>query len=184
VPKIAAIASPVRAALIDALDSLGPATILQLAATLGYPPDGLYYHLSVLEKNSLVLRASPEPGTGAARFDLPGHPATLSYRLDDNRQRDATTKVVATMLRSAERSFRRAFAPGAATVDGPHRNLRAGRRTAWLTEPELERLNRHIERIHALFGRGGPSRKGARLHEFTYVLAPVARNGRRGRPSR
>ena len=184
VPKIAAIASPVRAALVDALDSLGPATTLQLAATLGYPPDGLYYHLNMLEKHGLVVRAGAEPGTGAARFDLPGHPATLSYRLEDNQQRDATTKVVATMLRSAQRGFRRGFAPGVATVDGPRRNLRAGRRIAWLTERELELLNRHIERIHALFGRGGPSRKGARLHEFTYVLAPVGRNGRRGRPSR
>jgi DNA-binding transcriptional ArsR family regulator len=183
VAKIAAIASPVRAAIIDALDSLGPATILQLAGTVGYPPDGLYYHLNMLEKNGLVVRADPEPGTGAARFDLPGHPATLSYRLEDTRQREATTRVVASMLRSAERSFRRGFAPGAATVDGPHRNLRAGRRVAWLTDRELEQLNRHIERIHALFRRSGPSRKGARLHEFTYVLAPVGKNGRRGRPS-
>jgi hypothetical protein len=120
-----------------------------------------------------VVRATPERVTGAARFDLPGRPATVRYQLDDPRQKHAMAKVVATMTRSAERSFRRAFAPGLADVQGPCRNLRAGRRTAWLTPAELRVLNRYIERIHALFGRGRPRRAGARLHEFTYVLAPI-----------
>lgn len=116
-----------RAAIIDVLEVLGPATVVQVADSLGYPPDGLYYHFAMLQRNGLVVRAEPEPGSGAARFQLPGHPATLRYRLDDARQQTATAKVVATMVRSAERSFRRAFAPGLATVEGPRRNLRAGR---------------------------------------------------------
>ena len=185
VQKVRAIASPVRAAVIDALEVIGPATIEQVAAALGYPPDGLYYHFGVLEKQQLVVRRSPEKRSGAARFDLPGHPATLRYRLDDRRQRAAIGTVVGTMLRSADRGFRRAFAPGVSTVDGPRRNLRAGRRTAWLTPRELEVLNRCIERIHALFSKGRPRRAGARLHEITYVLAPMVQQGRRARaPSR
>lgn len=183
--KVRAIASPVRAAVIDTLEVIGPATIEQVAAALGYPPDGLYYHFGLLERHRLVVRRIPEKKTGAARFDLPAHPATLRYRLDDRQQRAAIVKVAATMLRCAERGFRRAFAPGLATAKGPRRNLRAGRRTAWLTARDLEALNRHIERIHALFGRGVPQRKGARLHEFTYVLAPMVAQGRRARaPSR
>jgi len=182
VRKVSALASPVRAAVIDALEVIGPATIVQLARTLGYPPDGLYYHFGVLERFGLVVRVTPHPTTGAARFDLPGHPATLRYTLSDRRQRDATAKVVATMVRCAERSFRRAFGPGLAAAKGPHRNLRAGRRTAWLTLDELRALNRYLERIHTLFGRGVPRRRGARLHEFTYVLAPILPNGRRARP--
>jgi DNA-binding transcriptional ArsR family regulator len=181
VRALRAIASPVRAAVIDALEVLGPATVAQLAATLGYPPDGLYYHFTVLERHRLVVRVEPERDTGAARFDLPGRPATLRYRLHDRQQRAATAKVVATMLRSAERSFGRAFAPGAATTDGPHRNLRAGRRTAWLTAGELLKLNGYIERIHALLAHGRAGRKGARLHEFTYVLAPIVESGPRAR---
>jgi DNA-binding transcriptional ArsR family regulator len=180
--KIATIASPVRAAVIDALEVLGPATVVQLARALGYPPDGLYYHVGVLERHGLVVRMEPVKESGAARFDLPGHPATLRYRLDDRRQRDAIAQVVATMLRSAQRGFRRSFAPGHATVQGPQRNLRAGRRTAWLTARELRVLNRYIERIHALFGRGVPRRAGARLHEFTYVLAPIREKRLRSSP--
>ena len=179
VRQIRAVASPVRAAVIDVLEVIGPATIVQVAAALGYPPDGLYYHLRVLERIGLVLRTTPEQDTGAAKFDLPGRPATLRYRLDDRQQARAMAKVVATMVRSAERGFRRAFAPGRAAVAGAQRNLRAGRRTAWLTDDELRVLNGYVERIHALFGRGRPQRPGARLHEFTYVLAPAVGNGRR-----
>lgn len=181
VQQVNAIASPVRAAVIDALEVLGPATIGHVAMALGYPPDGLYYHFAVLERNELVIRIDAEPDRNAARFDLPGHPATLRYRLDDRRQRRAIAKVVGTMVRAAERSFGRAFAPGLATAHGPRRNLRAGRRTAWLTARELQVLNRYLERIHALFGRGLPRRPGARLHEFTYVLAPMVEQGRRAR---
>lgn len=184
VRHVRAVASPVRAAIVDALESAAPATIAQIASAVGYPPDGLYYHLRVLERMRLVVRSAPEKETGAVRFDLPGHPATLRYRLDDKRQGRAMSKVVATMVRCAERSFRRAFAPGLATAKGPERNLRAGRRTAWLTAGELRELNRYIERIHALFGAGRPQRPGARLHEFTYVLAPIIekRRARRERP--
>jgi DNA-binding transcriptional ArsR family regulator len=180
VRQIRAVASPVRAAVIDTLEVIGPATIAEVADALGYPPDGLYYHLRVLKRVGLVVSATPEKGTRAERFDLPGHPATLRYRVDDRQQGRAIAQVVATMLRCAERSFRRAFAPGVAEVEGPSRNLRAGRRTAWLTDSELRRLNRDIERIHMLFGRGRPRRRGARLHEFTYVLAPIVK-GRRER---
>jgi DNA-binding transcriptional ArsR family regulator len=181
IPKIRALASPVRAAIVDALEVIGPATIEHVARTLGYPPDGLYYHFGVLQRNRLVVRIEPEKGKGAARFDLPGRPATLRYHLEDRRQRSAIVKVVGTMVRSAERGFRRAFSPELATAQGPRRNLRAGRRTAWLTATELARLNRHIEAIHSLFGRGVPRRGGARLHEFTYVLAPSVGAGRRSR---
>jgi DNA-binding transcriptional ArsR family regulator len=179
VRQVTAVASPVRAAVIDVLEVVGPATIVQLAAALGYPPDGLYYHLRVLEKIGLVVRTKPDRDARAARFDLPGRPATLRYRLDDRQQGRAMAKVVATMVRSAERSFRRAFAPGLAEVNGPHRNLRAGRRTAWLTPGELRVLNRYVEHIHALFARGRPQRTGARLHEFTYVLAPIVEKARK-----
>ena len=178
VRQVRAVASPVRAAVIDALEVVGPATIVQIARAVGYPPDGLYYHLRVLERIGLVVRTTRERDTGAATFDLPGRPATLRYHLDDRQQGRAIGKVVATMVRSAERSFRRAFTPGVAKVKGPHRNLRAGRRTAWLTADELRVLNGYVERIHALFGRGRPYRDGARLHEFTYVLAPIVEKRR------
>jgi len=89
--------------------------------------------------------------------------------------------LVSTILRSAERSFRRAYAPGRAQAEGPHRNLRAGRRTAWLKPTELRALNRHLESIRALFERGRPGRTDARLVELTYILAPIEPKTRRQR---
>jgi predicted transcriptional regulator len=81
VSQVKAVAPPVRAAVIDALEVMAPATIVQIAGVIGYPPDGMYYHLRVLARTGLVVRSTPEPHTGAARFELPGHPATLSSRL-------------------------------------------------------------------------------------------------------
>jgi DNA-binding transcriptional ArsR family regulator len=171
------VASPVRAAVIDALEVIAPATIVQAATAFGYPPDGLYYHLRVLKRMGLVVRTMPEKDTGAARFDLPGRPATLRYHLagTDGGQSSCDDGE----MRGTQFSTR--VCPGCANVKGPHRNLRAGRRIAWLTDSELWALNRYVERIHALFARGRPQRTGARLHEFTYVLAPMVENGRRAR---
>jgi DNA-binding transcriptional ArsR family regulator len=179
VRQVTAVASPVRAALIDALEVVGPATIAQLAMALGYPPDSLYYHARVLERAGLIVRTGVAARADGVTFDVRGRPVTLVYRLADRQQAHATAKAVATMTRCAERGFRRAFAPGLAEVEGPRRNLRAGRRTAWLTSSELQALNGYIERIHALFARGRPGRARARLHEFTYVLAPSVPQGRR-----
>jgi DNA-binding transcriptional ArsR family regulator len=171
--QVRALASPLRAAIVDALEVLGPAAVGDLAAALGYPPDGLYYHLRVLRRVGLIREAGGGEGKGGVRYDLPGRPATLRYRLDDRSLAEATAAVVATMTRCAQRSFRRGYAPGRATAEGPQRNLRAGRRTAWLTAADLEKLNALIERVHRLFARGRAGRPGARLHEFTYVLAPA-----------
>ncbi|HET9620627.1 MAG TPA: helix-turn-helix domain-containing protein, partial [Kofleriaceae bacterium] len=46
---IAALASPVRQEILDTVEALGgTATIAELAAQLGRPADGLYYHVTVL----------------------------------------------------------------------------------------------------------------------------------------
>ena len=179
VKHVRAVASPVRAAAVDALEVIGPATVAQLAEVLGYPPDGLYYHVAALKRLGLVIEVEPEKGAAASRFDVRGRPVTLRYRLNDRAQGRAMSAVVSTMLRSAARGFQRAYVPGFAQVDGPNRNLRAGRRTAWLTSGELRVLNRYIERIHTMFGQGRPQRRNARLHEFTYVLSPSLPAGRR-----
>jgi DNA-binding transcriptional ArsR family regulator len=178
--QIRGLASPVRVAIIDALEAGGPLSIADLGSILGYPPDGLYYHLRTLERLALVTRLEGA-GNGAARFDVPGRPVTLGYDLADPRRRNATTKLVSTILRRAERSFRRAYATGRAQAEGPHRNLRAGRRTAWLKPDELAALNRHLESMHALFERGRPGRTDARLIEVTYIVAPIEPKTRRQR---
>ncbi len=181
VQQVNAIASPVRAAVIDALEVLGPATIGQVATALGYPPDGLYYHFAVLERNGLVIRIDAERGHACRAIrsaGTSGH-AALPPRRPPAATRHCQGRRDDGPGRRPE--LRSCLAPGLATAHGPRRNLRAGRRTAWLTARELQVLNRYIERIHALFGRGLPRRTGARLHEFTYVLAPMVEQGRRAR---
>src|ERR1043165_3940362 len=81
---VRAIASPVRAAVLDALEVIGPATVLKLADALGYPPDGLYYHLAALERLGLIVRVGSAKAS-AAQFDVRSHPVTIHYHLDDRR---------------------------------------------------------------------------------------------------
>lgn len=69
--------------------------------------------------------------------------------------------------------------PELAQVDGPMRNLWAGRGKAWLTREELKEMNGLLNRIAELVAR--PRRGGARLHAFSYVLAPVPDADQSGR---
>jgi DNA-binding transcriptional ArsR family regulator len=180
VTQIRALASPVRSAIVDALDALGPVTVVDLAAALGYPPDGLYYHLAALRRAGLIVEAAPEASSDAVRYDVPAHPVTLRYRRKDRRQASAISAVAGTMTRCAAREFRRALGSGTAAVDGPRRNVRAGRKTAWLTGADLEALNGLLARLHRLFERARAGRTGAELLAFTYVMSPIRPNGRRG----
>ena len=177
--QIRALSSPARVGIVDGLEAGGAMTIAELGSVLGYPADGLYYHVRALERFGLVIRVDQDAKNGAARFDVPGRPVKLRYDLTDARRRNATTKLVSTILRRAERSFRRAYTPGRARLDGPNRNLRAGRRTAWLRPAELAALNRALETIHALTQRARPDRAHAHLIELTYVLAPIEPKARK-----
>src|SRR5689334_13072601 len=55
--QLSALASPARVDLIEALTRLGTASLAELAAALGRPADGLYYHVRALEKVGLVAAA-------------------------------------------------------------------------------------------------------------------------------
>ena len=129
------------------------------------------------ERNGLVVARRPGTrSTGARRFDVAGGPVALRYRLDDRRAaRRRRRRWWATMTRSAERGvFRRAFrARARRTAKGPHRNLRAGRRTAWLTDAELANAEPAHRTDPCAVRPRSSAASGARLHEFTYVLAPM-----------
>ena len=53
--EIALLASPARIEIVDTLEALGEAvTVAELAARLGRPADGLYYHLRQLADGGLI----------------------------------------------------------------------------------------------------------------------------------
>jgi DNA-binding transcriptional ArsR family regulator len=172
--QIRCLASPVRQEIVDTLQALGTASAADLAAELGRPADGLYYHLRSLLETGLVVAAGHR-GAGRRReavYALPaGDGLRLAYDPDNVANVEAVTDVVGSMLRVAGRDFEKGFRPGLAVCEGPHRNLWAARLKGWLSETELEEIHELLRRVRRLLDR--PRQSGEqRLHCFTLVLAP------------
>jgi DNA-binding transcriptional ArsR family regulator len=173
--QIRALASPRRQAIVDALEANGPCHIAELARMLGSRGDGLYYHVRALIAAGLVMETTATNGRGRPHLvlDLATRPLALRYT---RRNRADVSRLVAHMLRDTSRAFDRGFQDGA-RLAGPARELWAGRRTVWLTQAELVRLNRVLKGLWSTLGHE-PKRASKRLYSFTYVLSPLARSTR------
>jgi len=188
--QIAALGSPVRQELVDTLEALGGvATVAELAAQLGRPADGLYYHVEILRRVGLFVAAAggtSRAGRSERRYRTParrGVPLQLVYRPADRRAVAAVRGVVGGMLRIARRDFDRGLG-GAVVVEGARRELWASRATGWVSDAELGAINRLLRQLGARLRkpRGGARR---RLVSLCFVLAPLAaRPTRRPSPRR
>ncbi|MEZ4361587.1 MAG: helix-turn-helix domain-containing protein [Kofleriaceae bacterium] len=183
---VEALAYPLRQELLDTLQAFGgEAAALELAEHLGHPVDGLYYHLRLLVQHGLVAERRLRNAAGRLerrfRISAPGEgPLRLAYQPRRARHADALRKVVAGMLRIAGRDFERALDEDGVVIDGPRRELWAGRAKGWLSDEELEELNQLLARLLALLEQ---PRRGSRRHlmSFCFAMAPVsARPKRRG----
>ena len=175
--QIQALASGIRQDIVDALESNGPSSLRELGALLGLRPDALYYHVRVLREAGLVIDGGEERAdpSAPAIIDLAIRPSQLRYAPADRRNRESVCAVVASMTRSAERRFRRAFRPGRSVVEGPHRDLWAGRCQGWLADEDLEQVNAHLAAILEIIrARQRPSTGNAKRRELTFVLVPLA----------
>lgn len=175
---IAAIASPVRQELIDTFEALGgEATIAEVAAQLGRPADGLYYHVEILRRAGLLVATAAgrsRAGRSERRYRTPSHrnaDLRLVYQPEQPRNAAAVREVVGGMLRIARRDFDRGLAPGV-VVEGPQRALWAARGTGWVSDAELAEINELLgelaERLRK--PRGGDRQ---RLVSLCFVLAPM-----------
>jgi DNA-binding transcriptional ArsR family regulator len=172
--EIELLSSPVRQEIIDTLEALGgEAAVVDIAAQLGRPADGLYYHLRLLARGGLVEEI-PDEGAGR-RFRTRargGERLHLRYRPGKTRNACAVSRVAAGMLRTANHDFSEALRDPGAVADGPTRAVWAGRTKGWVGDAELAEMNRLLDRMKTLLRRArGPRR--ARLVSFTWVLAPV-----------
>ena len=181
--QIRALASPVRQAIVDTLEAVGPCSVAELAGLLDTPADGLYYHLRILRARRLVAAAEgPGPARVQAVSDAGDPPMRVRYDPASRANAAAVTRLVGSMLREALRSFRKAFRPGA-VVEGPRRSLWAGRRTAWLTEEELEEVNAGIARLVEYLSERRARKPEGQLYSFTFAISPFGGGRRRKRPS-
>ena len=201
--QISVLASPVRQEIVDTLESLGgEAAVAEIAAHLGRPADGIYYHLRRLVRSGL-LEELPERGGRMGRGGRMergggmerggrkgrryrtvagrGRRISLRYRGGKGGNAKAVSRVVAALLRMAKRDFDRALSSGKAVVEGERRELWASRTKGWVGNAELVEINRLLVRLDGLLHRPRSARRN-RLLSLAWVLAPVpARPLRRGR---
>lgn len=182
--EIALLAAPARQELVDTLEALGgEAAVATLAAQLGRPADGLYYHLRLLVKGGL-LEELPDQGDGR-RYRTrvaDGTRLQLRYRGGRNAGAAAVEKVGASMLRIAARDFGSALKRSDVATEGPLREVWASRSKGWVDERDLAELNRLLARaLQLLHKPRTPARD--KLIALTWVLAPLpVRPSRRGQP--
>ena len=172
--QLRALASAVRQDIVDVVAAIGPATAPEIARSLGRRPDGLYFHLRLLTRVGLLKEGQQPNGKGrmVVSYDVPGRPLRIKYDLSEKAGARAITRVTASMLRTANRSFARAAANGQARVIGPRRELWAARTHGWLTKDGVEEVNKMFSRLIELFNTR-PDTEKACPYEVTFVLSPA-----------
>ncbi len=174
---LAALMSPMRQEVVDLLSQMGTVSVSELAAALNRPPDALYYHLRVLKEAGLIVeegyRQNGKRQEVLIRTVSPN--LKLQYILGDAGNFDSISAIVGAMLRLGIRDFNHAFQSGEAVVEGGARNLWAARRIAWLSDEDLEAVNRALEALAAIFSRRSAPGEApdGRLCALTLLLTPL-----------
>jgi DNA-binding transcriptional ArsR family regulator len=122
--QIAALASPRRLDIIDALAAAGPLSVRALAAQIGARPSALYHHLALLIEVGLVAEAGARI-VNRKRETLYATPAPrmrLIRALAEGRHREEMDEIVAALTRQMERDFRAAGTLPGRVADGDARN--------------------------------------------------------------
>jgi DNA-binding transcriptional ArsR family regulator len=171
--RIALLASPARIELVDTLEALGgSATVAELAAQLGRPADGLYYHLRQLAAGGLV---DEEESDGGRRYRVRASGngrLRLRYRPGATANARAVGQVAGSVLRVAGRDFEAALADPKTVAEGPARELWVARGKGWVGAAELTEINTLLTRLSTLLQQPRSPRR-QRLVALSWVLAPV-----------
>lgn len=179
--EIALLASPTRIEIVDTLEALGDAvSVAELAAAIGRPADGLYYHLRQLAEGGLIEEEAAADGRRYRSRTRKGDRLRLRYKPGATANADAVGRVAASVLRVAGRDFTRALADPGTVVEGPRRELWAARGKGWVNTSELAEINRLLTRLMELVQSPASERPRGKLVALSWVLAPLeARPARR-----
>lgn len=180
--EIDLLASPTRIEIVDTLEAFGSAvSVAELAAALGRPADGLYYHLRQLADGGLIEEQAAPDGRRYRLRTRKGNRLRLRYKPGATANADAVGRVAASVLRVAGRDFARALADPDSVVEGPRRELWAARGKGWVDAADLAEINRLLGRLMERVQRPAHERPRGKLIALSWVLAPVeAKPARRG----
>lgn len=183
--QLAALAASARQEIIDVLEQMGGVvSVAELAAALGRPADGLYFHLRALMRAGLIQDAgySSRGGRKGAIYRTIEPELQLQYEPENPGNRKAVSAIVASMLRLAMRDFSRSFQPGNVSVSGACRELWALRKVGRLSRTQLRAVNRGINRLVEKVTV--PSDAHGRLYAVTVVLTPLDHRNKEPRQQR
>jgi DNA-binding transcriptional ArsR family regulator len=182
--QLKALAAAARQEIVDVLEQVGTVSVAELAAAIGRPADALYFHLRALARVGLVRHAGYRTRRGGkeALFCTIKPALQLAYEPRNAANRVGVSAIVASMMRLANRDFRRSFGFGQVVVSGGRRELWALRRVGHLSPTQLARVNR---RIQGLADDVAAPRGSGRLYAVTVILTPLDhRNHGHTRPAR
>ena len=178
--QLAALGSPMRQEIVDAVARVPSASIAAIAAALGRSANGLYYHVRELVRVGLLVPVGNGRDRDGARYRTVARELFIAYDPSSPVNVARVSAAVGAMMRLGARDFRRGFGAEDVVVGGPRRELWAGRVTGWLTPSAVARVNRLMKQIYRVFH---DSRPGSRERSFgmTLVLVPLERRPREGR---
>ena len=178
--QIEALVSPVRQEIVDVIDAAGPSSAGEIGELLGRPQDGLYYHIKKLVDVGLLKEVGVRETArrGETVYDTSGRPMRLVYQPGNTANARGVIRILGATLRLAERNFARAIRRRDTVVDGPARALWGARITGWVNRSELKEINEHLNAIVQI-AQSSKRRRGATLHEVTFVLSPLESAERR-----
>ena len=175
--QIKALVSTTRQEIIDTLQAMGEASVPELAQQLARPADALYYHVRALAKSGLLRHVgNRQQGRHVETVYATQEPEKrlkLRYQPDDAAATAALKQLVASMLRASGREFDRAIADPSCQLEGPRRELWAGRAKGWVSPADLERINELLTELAQLFFLA-PDAKRNRLFSLQFLLAPAS----------
>jgi predicted transcriptional regulator len=172
--QLTALTSAARQEILDVLTQMGTVSIAEMAATLGRPPDALYYHMRILLRAGLVEEVGSRPTDRRPEklFRAVARDLRIDYALSRKHSESALTSVVSSMLRLGIRDFRDSIRNHSVVVSGKRRELWAARKTGWLTKRDLTRVVESIEQLGRSVAR--PYGRG-QLYGITMLLTPLNR---------
>ncbi|MBI1212494.1 MAG: helix-turn-helix domain-containing protein [Alphaproteobacteria bacterium] len=147
--QMRAFASPLRAAILEALTRRAPLSMAEIAAAVGRPRPTLYHHLTIMLRAGLVLDAGAR-GKGRKREQLYKAAASI-VRTDPNatskQEREDLASLTETHTRYVLRRHVRAMKAGTAVREGPNRNATVRHLMLDLKPKDLRALNKDIEAL-------------------------------------
>ena len=177
--QLAALSSPERMRIVDALAALGPSSARELGAQLSRAPQALYYHLKALQAAGLVEKSAsrktakqPKGRRGEAVYKLIANELEFDAKNATEEMLQSLADAASALLRLADRQTRATLESGTAQLTGQARNLSVKRLTARLKPAELKQLNKLLDELIEFLAQRQSTDDDATAVSLTFALHP------------